>query len=276
MERENLKRGTYPKFQVHWSVKLLGCAWAIAVVFIVGMVIGGMLSGHGSAEGAGGQEPPLEVGEAGKARMVLDVPCLDQRGDFPTGCESVTAVMALNYAGVDITAETFIDVYLPKGNAPYQLNGEAPHSENGEYLCADPNECFLGDPRTEDGWGCYAPVIEKAVGRVIAEYGSGRMVEDLCGKTLRELAEDYVEKGIPVMVWATQGMEFPTYGPPLTIEGTGERLDWIRPEHCLLLVGEEDGTYLFNDPLEGKVMAYDKKAVQLAYEALGSQALAIR
>ena len=29
--------------------------------------------------------------------------------DYPTGCESVSAVMALQYAGVDITVDTFID-----------------------------------------------------------------------------------------------------------------------------------------------------------------------
>lgn len=48
MEKENLKQREYPKFRVHWSVKLLGWAWVIALVFIIGMVIGGVLS-----EGAG-------------------------------------------------------------------------------------------------------------------------------------------------------------------------------------------------------------------------------
>ncbi len=53
-------------------------------------------------------------------------PFIDQRDKYPTGCESVTAVMALQYAGVDITVEEFIDNYLPQGNAPYTREDGAP------------------------------------------------------------------------------------------------------------------------------------------------------
>ena len=92
MQKENLKYAECPRFRVHWSVKLLGLAWAVALVFIIGMVIGGML---GFVE-----EPPGEaVNEAAEQPeyRVLEVSCLDQRGEFPTGCESVTAVMALEF-----------------------------------------------------------------------------------------------------------------------------------------------------------------------------------
>jgi uncharacterized protein YvpB len=271
MQKENLKYAEYPRFRVHWSVKLLGLAWAVALVFIIGMVIGGML---GFVE-----EPPEgaanEAAEQSEYR-VLEVSCLDQRREFPTGCESVTAVMALNYAGVDISAGDFVDLYLPKGSAPYESNGEAPYSVNAEYLCADPNEYFLGDPRSEGGWGCYAPVIKSAVLAVLKDHGSEREVLDLCGLDMAELVDGYIAKGIPVMVWATQGMEEPRYGDTLTVEGSGRQFDWIRPEHCLLLVGESEGEYLFNDPLEGKTVAYEKKAAERAYEAQGRQALAIR
>ena len=52
--------------------------------------------------------------------QALDAPFIDQREKYPTGCESVTAVMALQYAGVDVTVEEFIDGYLPQGEAPHQ------------------------------------------------------------------------------------------------------------------------------------------------------------
>ena len=269
MERARANK-KYPKFRVHWSVKLLGYAWAAAVVFVIGMVVGGVLSEHGVAQGLEDRPEAAQAARDGqKAELVLEVPCLDQRGEFPTGCESVTAVMALNYAGVDISVDTFVDAYLPKGSAPVYM-------ADNEYLCADPNECFLGDPRSEDGWGCYAPVIQSTIGRVLQENESERTVEDLNGKTLKKLVDEYVAEGVPVILWGTMGMDEPSYGPTMTVEGTGQRFDWIRPEHCLLLVGEEGNTYLFNDPLEGRTVAYDKKAVQTAYEALGSQALAIK
>lgn len=273
MEREHANN-KYPKLRTHWSVKLLGYAWVIAVVFIIGMVVGGVLSGRGSAEALepeAAQEGPesTQVQDGQKAALVLEVPCLDQRGEFLTGCESVTAVMALNYAGVDISVDKFIDLYLPRSGAPEYV-------ADNEYLCADPDECFLGDPRSEDGWGCYAPVIQSAVGRVLQENDSNCTVEDLSGKTLRQLVDKYVAQGVPVILWGTMGMDEPSYGATMTVEGSGRRFDWIRPEHCLLLVGEEGDTYLFNDPLEGRTVAYSKKAVQTAYEALGSQALAIK
>lgn len=259
MARESVEKRNGPRPRVHWSLRLLG--WAL--VFAAGMAAGRALAS--SAEGLERDGPEAGSGEAG---VKIEVPCLDQRGRFPTGCESVTAVMALNYAGVDIGVDRFVDELLPKGSAP--------HMEEDCLLSADPYQCFMGDPRSEDGWGCYAPVIEGAAGLALSETGSGQKVEDLCGTALEELMEGYVSKGTPVILWATQGMEAPSYGPTLTIEGTGERFDWIRPEHCLLLVGERGDTYLFNDPLEGETVAYSKKAVQLAYEALGSQALAIR
>lgn len=273
MQKENFRDADYPRFKVHWSVKLLGWAWVAALVFITGMVIGGML-GFIDEPGEEDTEAEAVPEAAGEAGTVLEAPCLDQRGEFPTGCESVTAVMALRYAGVDITVEMFVDSYLPKGSAPHPMSNGT--NVETEYICADPNQCFLGDPRSEDGRGCYAPVIKQAAERVLEDYRSERQVEDLGGAGLEELVEGYIKEGVPVMVWATQGMEEPVYGETLTVEGSGRRFDWISPEHCLLLVGEEGDTYLFNDPLEGRRMAYEKKAVQRAYEALGSQALAIK
>ena len=38
------------------------------------------------------------------SRQALDAPYLSQE-DYPTGCESVSAVMALQYWGVDLTVE---------------------------------------------------------------------------------------------------------------------------------------------------------------------------
>ena len=235
-------------------------AWIMAVVFIIGMVLGGI---------TGWQEETEEGLRAVEAQgdAVLEVPALDQRDGFPTGCESVTAVMALNYVGIDISTDEFVDKYLPRGSAPYVVDGT--------YYSPDPMEYFLGEPRSEDGWGCHAPVIKSAVGRVLKDMDSEREVEDLCGLSLEELVDGYLKEGVPVMLWATQGMEEPRYGATLTEEGSGRRFDWIQPEHCLLLVGEKEDTYLFNDPLEGKTVAYKKQAVQRAYEALGSQALAI-
>ena len=68
--------------------------------------------------------------------FLLNVPYINQRMDYPTGCESVSAVMALQYAGVDITVDTFIDDCLD--------TGERPAYEDGVRYGCDPWEAFQG------------------------------------------------------------------------------------------------------------------------------------
>ena len=55
----------------------------------------------------------------------IKVPYIDQSGRYPTGCESVTAVMLLRYLGCDITVDGMeaVDAYLMALDAgtPYDL-----------------------------------------------------------------------------------------------------------------------------------------------------------
>lgn len=200
--------------------------------------------------------------------FLLDVPMISQTENWPTGCESVCAVMALQYAGVDITVDEFIDGYLPLGNAPYEVDGV--------FFGCDPCRAFPGDPRSELGWGCYAPVILEATEQLLRDReGSSLSITDLSGQSLESLCEEYVAEGVPVMVWATIDMEEPEEDTVFLIEDTGEEFLWIYPMHCLLLVGWDDGGYLFNDPLAGKAVHYERPAVERAYKGLGSQALAL-
>ena len=54
-------------------------------------------------------------------------------------------------------------------------------------------------------------------------------------------------------------------------------LQWVAPEHCLLLVGYDDYFYYFNDPRDSKARTYYRKeAVDRAYKAQGSQAVVIQ
>ena len=45
-------------------------------------------------------------------RNVIDVPYLDQSVRYPTGCESVSAVMLLRYLGYEMSVDEFIEQYL--------------------------------------------------------------------------------------------------------------------------------------------------------------------
>ena len=87
--------------------------------------------------------------------VIIDVPYINQKEKYPTGCESVTAVMALKNLGYDITVEEFIDCYLDKG--------QTPHYVNSELVGCDPWLQFPGSPYNKSGIGCFASVISKAV-----------------------------------------------------------------------------------------------------------------
>lgn len=140
----------------------------------------------------GGPAPAVAPVEGREMPGVIDAPFIDQRDKYPTGCESVTAVMALQYAGVDITVEEFIDNYLPQGNAPYTR-------EDGTLVGADPWKVFLGSPYEESGWGCYAPVITGALEQLLQDRGlEGLSVQELEGESLDKLCREYIDAGTAV------------------------------------------------------------------------------
>lgn len=90
----------------------------------------------------------------------IDVPYLSQQNVLPTGCELVSAVMVLNYYGYKIDPITFAEL-VPQSPVPYD--------GGGYYIGSDPNEAFLGDPRTNHAYGCYAPVIVNAMNCIANE-----------------------------------------------------------------------------------------------------------
>lgn len=198
----------------------------------------------------------------GEGFWISDVPFISQVGKYPTGCESVSAVMACQYAGISIDVETFIDEYLPK----------APFTRNGEKLIGyHPDHCFMGDPYTTGGFGCWAPCIETAIRAFLPE---GYVLENYTGTDLPSLCSRLIDRGIPVIIWATMNMSTPTDGMTWTLLETGEPFQWISGEHCLVLTGYDQKYYYFNDPLKGKVK-YKKDLAEKRFSQMGLQALAV-
>lgn len=214
-------------------------------------------------------KPPKQPPVA-KHKKLLDVPYIYQVNKYPTGCESVSTVMVMRYFGMSISVEDFIDKYLPKGTAPFQ-------DETGERFGDDPRKVFLGNPYSNKGWGCYAPVIVTAANKCIDR--KKFEVENITGTDFETLCHTYIDKDIPVIVWATSGMA------PLNprkdshtwnIIGTSDTFTWKSPMHCLVLVGYDDNSYYFNDPQQSKNYRYTRSAVLTAYSAIGMQAVVIR
>ena len=200
---------------------------------------------------------PVSVGT-----RIADVPFISQTKLYLSGCESVSAVMVCRYAGIAMTVENFIDLYLPR--ASFRVEGDT-------IIGYHPSHYFMGDPYTLRGFGCYAPCIETAIRKFLP---AGFALKNTTGTSLAVLCRDYIDRGIPVMVWATMYMKAPTQGQQWILEETGEMFQWIGGEHCLVLTGYDDQYYYFNDPLAGQVR-YAKSVVNTRFSELGSQSLVV-
>ncbi len=194
--------------------------------------------------------------------LIQGVPLICQFPEFPSGCESVASVMALQYAGEKISVTRFIDSYLNTG---------AVYRKDGVLYGPDPYKSFVGDPRSQYALGCYAPVIENALVRY---FGDAARVKNTTGETFDTLCERYIAHNVPVLVWVSIYMKDTGQGNVWYTQD-GKRFQWITNEHCMLLVGYDEGGYYFNDPYSGKQLYYDKQLSARRYETFGRQSLVI-
>ncbi len=202
--------------------------------------------------------------------VCIDVPYISQKEEYPTGCELVSASMLLSFYGFDITAGELIDEgYINQADIEYS------YDDKNRIYCSDPNEAFIGDPRTENGYGCYAPVLLEGLEKYLEdEYFD---VVNLSEISLHDLCIEYIDFGEPVIVWASIDMNQTVVSENAwTIKETGEKFNWISNEHCLVLVGYDDENYYFNDPQKAAAVPYKKETAEKRYKELGSQAITIR
>lgn len=200
-----------------------------------------------------------EVGE----KVLINVKTIKQYPDYPTGCESMSALMLLNYYGIDITADEFIDDYLPMSCLP--MGAKTVYAE-------DPSKYFIGDPRDKNSYGCYAPVIEKALNGVFTD--ESFTASAVNGENLKSIAEQTIKHGKPAIVWVSMHMKPTTVGQDWTLPD-GKRFTWTAGEHCMLLVGYSETEYYFNDPMTGKVTAYPKMLCEERFSEMGGQAVLV-
>ena len=203
------------------------------------------------------------------SKKIANVPLIGQQ-KLPTGCETCSAVMLLNYYGYNISETSFADKYLikrPLGYGKYGLEGP------------DPNCAFIGSPYTTNSFGAYAPVMAKSMNSYLAK--KSYKAVSVNGKSLEYLAGKYIAQGQPVMVWATIYMtasyKTTTWRVNYTDENArykkGSSYTWLANEHCLLLTGYDSSYYYFNDPWTNSRIAYSKSIVNTRYNELGKQAV---
>lgn len=201
----------------------------------------------------------------GRNGVVIEgVPHYTQFTKYLTACESLASVSVLQYYGVNIDIDTFIDKYLPKANYPDL-------GKDGELHGASPWEYFIGDPRDAGGFGCFNTAIEKAINK----FADGLAIP-LDGLSVEDLCTEYIDRGQPVIFWGSIYMQRPYVSEFHWKLPDGKMYEFINPEHALVLIGYDDDWYYFCDSMSEKdITTYNKQAVETAYEALGKQAVVI-
>lgn len=192
----------------------------------------------------------------------LPVSYLSQETIMPTGCELVSAVMVLNYYGIDISVDTFVDNYVTM--EPIFVN------ENGTLQGPNPNKAFVGNPRNYASYGCYAPVVTEAMNLA----SNSNNAHNTTGLSLAQLTEQYIENRIPVLVWVTINMAPSRSGDSWYVEESGTMFTWISGEHCMVLVGADETGYYLLDPYNSNGLIYcEKEAVAQRHAELGYQSV---
>ena len=213
-----------------------------------------------------GEMPEPDAEKAG----CFDVPYISQT-DYPTGCELVSASMLLAYYGIEIEPGELID----GGYVAAAEFAEDPENP-GVVYGGNPNYSYIGDPRDENGFGCYSGAIADGLERLLE--GKYFDAANLTGKSLDYICEFYLDLGEPVVVWISLNMEPLQYreGAEWTIKETGEKFQWLSNEHCVVLVGRDENYYYFNDPTNGKNFPYERELTEKRFEEMGCQAVTIR
>lgn len=211
-----------------------------------------------ATEASSGEKVPLiPAVEVTPSAMIGNFVPICQYPELPTGCETVSLTMTLNYYGIDAEKCDIADNYLTKGTL-----------ETAGF-----KDAFIGNPRNSGSFGCFAPVIEDTANRYLAECESQLRAYDITGTDFEGLFP-FVCGGVPVIVWGTYDCAEVYATPVWTVNG--ETITFPTPEHCMVLVGYDESTVWVADPNYGDIRAYDREIFKNRYDSLFKQAVVLR
>lgn len=212
-------------------------------------------------------EPVSHVTQEGSnCKFINGVPFYTQVGLLPTGCELVSTKMALEYlnseeVSIDTIVENTVCVDIKY--------------DDGFYYAPSPNDAFIGDPYDEHGFGCYPPVIVNTCNQLLYNYKA----VDTTGESIESLCKESIDNDMPVLLWVTielqktfKGDEWYLIDNDGTITDT--KFTWIRPEHCLVLIGYDKDYYYCSDPLmKSSIIEYEKELIEQRFTEMGKKSV---
>ena len=144
---------------------------------------------------------------------------------------------------------------------------DVPSYINGSLQGSSPNEYFIGDPFSSNGYGVY----HKPIAKLVDKYTDGKS-NDITDCSFNKLLRT-VANGTPVVTWVTINMKESSVG--LSWTNGDETIEWIIPEHAVLLVGFTKDEVIINDPYTGTEYNVDKDIFEDRWNSLGRQAVTI-
>lgn len=220
-----------------------------------------------------GTEAPTEEPTHGTSYMISGVPTIQQSG-LSAGCETYACTMLLQYLGYDIDEYRFADNYL--------ITSLTSWDENGIHYGPDMHSAMAGTAYA--GFGIYAPAMAKSMNNFFQAVGSQQRATAMEGVPLDELCRTYVDRDIPVMIWATTWMDEPYVASSWVVDYVdenaraeiGDTVSWMQHEHCLVLIGYDEEYYYFADSYKGAVSHFEKELSQLRYEQIGTMSIVVQ
>lgn len=192
------------------------------------------------------------------SQYTIDVECILQNPELPSGCEVTSLAILLNHLGIEADKTILAADYLEKASA----------GTSSMY------DAFIGTPDSKSGYGCYAPVIVRCALNYLSDKNiTGYKIYNLTGSEFDNLLYEIAE-GNPVIVWSTISLAKPYSSSNWNLGD--EIVQWFANEHCVVLTGynlEENIVYV-SDPLHGNV-TYDMELFKTRYNDMFRQAICI-
>ncbi len=225
---------------------------------------GAMVTGSVTVNGA-----ELQFGTDGRMMKSaeIEVPGILQNPELPNGCEVTSLAEVLRYLGFDVTHVELAKEYL---------RCEPMRFEGGVCYVSDPQEAYIGDPSTVQGWYCYEGPVVAAANAYFAAQESSCTARTFTGADEEELLS-YLQAGTPVIVWVTQQLADVRRSSYLWTLPDGTVEHPYSGLHCVVLSGMDldAGTCTLTDPIYGVWTAELSRFMEI-YEQMGSRAVVIK
>ncbi len=181
----------------------------------------------------------------------------DQHPNYPTGCESVALYILLRYYNVDVTIEDIVEE-LPKGEIPYVVNGK--------MYGANPEKEFVGDPTDINSFGVY----NKPIAKTANKFKKGAIAKN--GVSIKKIKE-IIASGNPVIAWVSinEDIEKIVISKSWYDIDTGEKVNWIRGEHAVVVYGYDSNNFYISNPYNGKKYKKSLDNFEYYYFAMGER-----